>query len=118
MKWVAGDGEVHHAAKLAGSRTLSPHSLTGAGTHADELTVRVIGGAGHYLPEERPGIIAAAIREMARRQTRRRQLVPQAGEPCRDPRCAKQSTSGWLSTGRKACSPAAAASARPGTMRD
>ncbi|HLX48164.1 MAG TPA: hypothetical protein VKS82_07520, partial [Streptosporangiaceae bacterium] len=46
---------------------LSPRSLTGAGTHADELAVRVIDGAGHYLPEERPGIVAFAIREMARR---------------------------------------------------
>lgn len=45
---------------------LSPRSLTGAGTHADELAVRVIGGAGHYLPEEKPAIVAAAIREMAR----------------------------------------------------
>jgi len=54
---------------LAGTRdfALSPRSLTGAGTHADDLDVRVISGAGHYLPEERPGIVAAAIREMARR---------------------------------------------------
>lgn len=54
---------------LAGAKdfALSPRSLTGAGTHANELTVRIIGGAGHYLPEERPGIVAAAIREMARR---------------------------------------------------
>jgi pimeloyl-ACP methyl ester carboxylesterase len=54
---------------LAGAKdfALSPRSLTGAGTHADDLTVRVVGGAGHHLPEERPGIVAAAIREMARR---------------------------------------------------
>jgi len=54
---------------LAGAKdfALSPRSLTGAGTHAYNLAVRVIGGAGHYLPEERPGIIAAAIRELARR---------------------------------------------------
>jgi pimeloyl-ACP methyl ester carboxylesterase len=54
---------------LAGAKdfALSPGGLTGADTHADELDVRVIGGAGHYLPEEQPGIVAAAIREMARR---------------------------------------------------
>jgi pimeloyl-ACP methyl ester carboxylesterase len=54
---------------LAGERdfALSPRSLTGAGPHADHLAVRVINGAGHYLPEERPGIVAAAIREMASR---------------------------------------------------
>ncbi len=45
---------------------LSPRSLTGAGTRADGLAVRIIDG-GHYLPEEQPGIVAAAIREMARR---------------------------------------------------
>jgi pimeloyl-ACP methyl ester carboxylesterase len=54
---------------LAGAKdfALSPRSLTGAGPHADELDVRVIGSAGPYLPEEQPGIVAAAIREMARR---------------------------------------------------
>ena len=54
---------------LAGARdfALSPRSLTGAGQHADELAIRVIDGAGHYLPEEQPGIVAAAIREMASR---------------------------------------------------
>lgn len=56
---------------LAGAKdfALSPRSLAGAGTHADELAVRVIGGTGHYLPEERPSIVADAIREMARRLT-------------------------------------------------
>jgi len=54
---------------LAGAKdfALSPRSLTGAGAHADELAVRVIDGAGHYLPEERPGMVAAAIRELAHR---------------------------------------------------
>jgi pimeloyl-ACP methyl ester carboxylesterase len=54
---------------LAGASdfALSPRSLTGTGDHADDLTVRVISGAGHYLPEERPGLVAAAIREMASR---------------------------------------------------
>lgn len=52
---------------LAGANdfALAPRSLTGAGHHADHLAIRVIGGGGHYLPEERPGIVAAAIREMA-----------------------------------------------------
>lgn len=50
---------------LAGSQdfALSPHSLTDAGRHADDLRVRVIDG-GHYLPEERPDVVAAAAREM------------------------------------------------------
>ena len=50
---------------LAGSRdlALSPHSLTGTGRHADQLTVRVL-DAGHYLPQERPNTVAAAIRTM------------------------------------------------------
>jgi pimeloyl-ACP methyl ester carboxylesterase len=52
---------------LAGERdfALSPRSLTGAGRHADDLVIRVIKDAGHYLPEERPGTVAAAIREKA-----------------------------------------------------
>ena len=54
---------------LAGATdfALSPRSLTGAGPHASELAIRVISSAGHYLPEETPGTVAAAIREMARR---------------------------------------------------
>jgi len=57
------------AVVLAGAKdfALSPRSLTGAGASADELSVQVIGGAGHYLPEERPGTVATAIRAMARR---------------------------------------------------
>lgn len=52
---------------LAGARdfALSPRSLTGAGPHADELAIRVVDGSGHYLPEERPDVVAAAIAEMA-----------------------------------------------------
>ena len=50
---------------LAGAHdfALSPPSLTDAGGHADELRVRVIDG-GHYLPEERPDLVAAAVREL------------------------------------------------------
>lgn len=50
---------------LAGARdfALSPRSLTGAGQHADELTVRVVDG-GHYLPEECPDLVTAAVRRM------------------------------------------------------
>jgi pimeloyl-ACP methyl ester carboxylesterase len=52
---------------LAGERdfALSPRSLTGAGGHANDLVIRVITDAGHYLPEERPDAVATAIREMA-----------------------------------------------------
>jgi pimeloyl-ACP methyl ester carboxylesterase len=53
---------------LAGSRdfALSPRSLTGAPRNADDLRVRVIDG-GHYLPEEHPAQLAAAIRDLSDR---------------------------------------------------
>lgn len=53
---------------LAGTRdfALSPRSLTNAPHNAEDLQVRVING-GHYLPEEHPTRIAAAIREMSHR---------------------------------------------------
>jgi pimeloyl-ACP methyl ester carboxylesterase len=52
---------------LAGERdfALSPRSLTGVGRHANDLVICIIKDAGHYLPEERPGTVAAAIRERA-----------------------------------------------------
>ena len=51
---------------LAGTRdfALSPRSLTDAPHNADDLQVRVVDG-GHYLPEEHPAQVAAAIREMS-----------------------------------------------------
>ncbi len=50
---------------LAGARDfdLSPRSLSGAPRNADRLTVHVVDG-GHYLPEERPDLVAAAVRDM------------------------------------------------------
>jgi pimeloyl-ACP methyl ester carboxylesterase len=53
---------------LAGTRdfALSPRSLTDAPNNADELTVRAVDG-GHYLPEEQPELVAAAVREMSNR---------------------------------------------------
>jgi hypothetical protein len=59
---------------LVGERdfALSPRSLTGAGPHADHLAVRVINGAGHYLP-----------RGMARHRRRR---DPRDGQPMSSPR--------------------------------
>ncbi len=50
---------------LAGRRdfALSPRSLTQAGPNATDLHIRIVDG-GHYLPEERPDIVAAAIRGM------------------------------------------------------
>ena len=60
---------------LAGARdfALSPRSLTDAGHNADELTVRILDG-GHYLPEECPDLVAAAVRTM----TGPNQAVPDA----------------------------------------
>jgi pimeloyl-ACP methyl ester carboxylesterase len=53
---------------LAGARdfALSPRSVTGAGRHADDLQVQVVDG-GHYLPEERPKLVAAAVRTLTQR---------------------------------------------------
>jgi pimeloyl-ACP methyl ester carboxylesterase len=41
-----------------------PALLTGADGHADDLQVRVLPGAGHWLPEQRPREVAAAAREL------------------------------------------------------
>jgi pimeloyl-ACP methyl ester carboxylesterase len=53
---------------LAGSRdfVLSPRSVTGADRHADDLLVQVVDG-GHYLPEERPELVATAVRTLTQR---------------------------------------------------
>lgn len=50
---------------LAGRRdfAVSPRSLTQAGSNATELDIQVVDG-GHYLPEERPDVVAASIRGM------------------------------------------------------
>jgi pimeloyl-ACP methyl ester carboxylesterase len=32
--------------------------------HADDMTAEVLDGAGHFLPEERPGLVAARAREL------------------------------------------------------
>ncbi|HVE68817.1 MAG TPA: alpha/beta fold hydrolase [Solirubrobacteraceae bacterium] len=37
--------------------------LRGYEPHADDMTVERVPGAGHFLPEERPGLVAARIRE-------------------------------------------------------
>lgn len=39
---------------------LSPHQLGGHEAHADDLRVEVVADAGHFLPEERPELVAAA----------------------------------------------------------
>jgi pimeloyl-ACP methyl ester carboxylesterase len=53
---------------LAGTRdfALSPRSVTGAGRHANDLRVQIVDG-GHYLPEERPDLVAAAVRTLTQR---------------------------------------------------
>ncbi|MZD07891.1 hypothetical protein GTW43_22805 [Streptomyces sp. SID5785] len=49
---------------LAGAQDfmLPPGVLTGAGSHADDLRVQVVGGSGHYLHEERPDLVAETAR--------------------------------------------------------
>ena len=51
---------------LAGERDfmLPPGVLSGAGDHADDLSVEVVAGGGHYLHEERPDLVAKAAREL------------------------------------------------------
>jgi pimeloyl-ACP methyl ester carboxylesterase len=46
---------------------LPPALLPGAGRHADDLRVRVVPGAGHFLPAERPAVVAEVARELFRR---------------------------------------------------
>lgn len=51
---------------LAGSadRVIAAGLLAGAEQHADQLEVRMISNAGHYLHEERPQLVADAAREL------------------------------------------------------
>ncbi len=46
---------------------LPPKILAGADRHADDLRLRVVPGAGHFLPGERPAEVAEAARELFRR---------------------------------------------------
>jgi pimeloyl-ACP methyl ester carboxylesterase len=54
---------------LAGGQDwmLPPNLLTGTAGHADDLQLRVVPGAGHFLPGERPAAVADAARELFRR---------------------------------------------------
>jgi pimeloyl-ACP methyl ester carboxylesterase len=54
---------------LAGARDwmLPPRLLAGAERHADDLELRVVPGAGHFLPAERPAVVAEVARELFRR---------------------------------------------------
>jgi pimeloyl-ACP methyl ester carboxylesterase len=54
---------------LAGAEDwmLPPQLLSVAGAHADDLQLRVVPGAGHFLPTERPAVVAEAARELFRR---------------------------------------------------
>jgi pimeloyl-ACP methyl ester carboxylesterase len=54
---------------LAGAEDwmLPPRLLTGAERHADDLELRVVPRAGHFLPAERPAVVAQVARELFRR---------------------------------------------------
>src|SRR5215471_11788386 len=54
---------------LAGAEDwmLPPDLLAGAGRHADDLQLRVVPGAGHFLADECPGVVAGAAGELFRR---------------------------------------------------
>jgi pimeloyl-ACP methyl ester carboxylesterase len=51
---------------LAGGhdRLLPPTMLAGGDRHADHLQLRIVPGAGHFLPAERPAAVADAAREL------------------------------------------------------
>jgi pimeloyl-ACP methyl ester carboxylesterase len=46
---------------------LPPGVLSGAGSHADDLSVEVVADCGHYVHEERPDLVAKTARELFRR---------------------------------------------------
>jgi pimeloyl-ACP methyl ester carboxylesterase len=43
---------------------LPPKMLAGAVRHADNLQVRIVPEAGHFLPAEKPAEVAEAAREL------------------------------------------------------
>ncbi|MBX7548616.1 alpha/beta hydrolase [Streptomyces sp. NPDC004232] len=51
---------------LGGERdnVIPPSMLAGGEGHADDLTVRIVPGAGHFLPRESPHAVAGAMREL------------------------------------------------------
>ena len=75
---------------LAGAQDwmLPPELLAGADRHADDLQLRVVPGAGHFLPAERPAVVAEAARELFHRT-----LPP--GDNGGDDRPTQRSTPRW-----------------------
>lgn len=55
---------------LAGAEDwmLPPRMLAAAGRHADDLQLRVVPGAGHFLADERPAVVAEAARDLFQRR--------------------------------------------------
>lgn len=51
----------------AGDWMLSPRMLAGAGRHVGGLQLRVVAGAGHFLPAEQPAEVAEAACELFQR---------------------------------------------------
>ncbi|MCX4846790.1 alpha/beta fold hydrolase [Streptomyces sp. NBC_00893] len=51
---------------LGGERdnVFPPSMLAGDGSHADDLTVRIVPGTGHFLPRESPDAVAGALKEL------------------------------------------------------
>ncbi|MGW5126983.1 alpha/beta fold hydrolase [Streptomyces sp. NPDC004069] len=51
---------------LGGERdnVFPPSMLAGGGSHADDLTVRIVPGIGHFLPRESPDVVAGAMKEL------------------------------------------------------
>lgn len=54
---------------LAGAqdRMLPPGLLAGGDRHADDLQLRIVPGAGHFLPDEQPAAVAETARELFQR---------------------------------------------------
>jgi pimeloyl-ACP methyl ester carboxylesterase len=53
----------------AGDAISDPRVLGGYEEHADDLTMEVVEGAGHFLPEEAPDVVVARARELFARVT-------------------------------------------------
>ncbi|MDH6129763.1 alpha/beta hydrolase [Kitasatospora sp. GP82] len=51
---------------LGGERdnVIPPSMLAGGESHAGDLTVRIVPGVGHFLPQESPHVVAEAMNEL------------------------------------------------------
>jgi pimeloyl-ACP methyl ester carboxylesterase len=64
-RFVQARGIRFHLAEAgAADPVVTPKLLQGGDRYASDLRVRTVPGAGHLLPEERPDLVASAVREL------------------------------------------------------